>query len=150
MDEATAATPGTLVETKTASLAWHYRMAEPQLGAERAEELWRRLERRIEGEPVELLRGEKVVEVRSSGVHKGGAVARVLSASAEWTSQGTLGPSVAIAAMGDDATDEDLFRALPPNAMTISVGYRVSDARYRVARPSDARALLARVVEGRR
>ena len=33
LDQATATTPGALVEEKTASLAWHYRMAEPELGA---------------------------------------------------------------------------------------------------------------------
>ena len=39
---------GALVEEKTASLAWHYRMAEPELGATRADELWHRLEQRCE------------------------------------------------------------------------------------------------------
>ena len=41
--------PGALVEEKTASLAWHYRMAEPELGAARAEELWHRLEQTLRG-----------------------------------------------------------------------------------------------------
>jgi trehalose 6-phosphate synthase/phosphatase len=135
LDEATAATPGTLVETKTASLAWHWRMAEPELGAERAEELWRGLERALQGESVELLRGEKVIEVRPQGVDKGDVARRVLAA---WQ-----GPPPTIAAMGDDATDDDLFRALPAGATTISVGFRPSSARYRVARPRAARALLA-------
>jgi trehalose 6-phosphate synthase/phosphatase len=135
LDEATAATPGTLVESKTASLAWHWRMAEPELGAERAEQLWRGLERALQGEPVDLLRGEKVIEVRPHGVDKGEVARRVLAA---WQ-----GPAQAIAAMGDDATDDDLFRALPDGATTISVGFRPSSARYRVARPRAARALLA-------
>jgi len=138
LEQATAATPGALIEAKTASLAWHWRMAEPELGDARAEELWRRLEQRIHGEPVELLRGEKVIEVRPRGVHKGRVVERVL---------GTLdGPPPTIAAMGDDGTDEDLFRALPPGAIAISVGFRPSAARYRVARPRAARALLASIV----
>jgi trehalose 6-phosphate synthase/phosphatase len=137
LDEATAATPGALVEAKTASLAWHWRMAEPELGAERAEELWRRLERRVAGEPVDLLRGEKVIEVRPRGVHKGRVVERVLGAAEH--------PLPTIAAMGDDVTDDDLFRALPAESITISVGFRPSTARYRVARPRSARALLATV-----
>jgi trehalose 6-phosphate synthase/phosphatase len=143
LEEATHMTPGTLVENKTASLAWHYRMAEPQLGGERAEELWRRLERRIEGEPVELLRGEKVIEVRSVGVHKGAVVGRVLARI------DGAGPPPVVAAMGDDVTDEDLFRALPAGSVTISVGFRPGTASYRVARPQGARALLAGVLEGR-
>jgi trehalose 6-phosphate synthase/phosphatase len=138
LDEATAATPGTLVEAKTASIAWHWRMAEPEIGAQRAQELWRRLEQRLQGEPVELLRGEKVIEVRPRGVTKGLVVERVLAAIER--------PLPTIAAMGDDGTDDDTFRALPPEAITIRVGFRPSVGRYRVARPRGARALLANVV----
>jgi trehalose 6-phosphate synthase/phosphatase len=132
-------TPGALVEEKTVTLAWHWRMAEPELGAERADELWRRLGRTLDGAPVDLLRGEKVIEVRPRGVTKARVVERVLSA---------IGlPAPAVAAMGDDRTDEDTFGALPPEAETIAVGYRPSVARYRVATPSAARALLARILE---
>jgi trehalose 6-phosphate synthase/phosphatase len=135
LDETTAATPGTLVEAKTASLAWHWRMAEPELGAERAEALWARLERSVQGQPVQLLRGEKVIELRPRGVDKGGVSRLVL---AEWQ-----GPAPTIVALGDDATDEDLFRALPAEATTVSVGFRPSAARYRLPEPRAVRALLA-------
>jgi trehalose 6-phosphate synthase/phosphatase len=138
LDEATAVTPGALVEAKTASLAWHWRMAEPELGAARAQEVWQRLEAQLRGEPVGLLRGEKVIEVRPRDVNKGRVVERVLLA--------TPAPLPTIAAMGDDETDEDTFRALPPEAITISVGFRPSAARCRVARPRAARALLESVL----
>ncbi|HEX8789814.1 MAG TPA: bifunctional alpha,alpha-trehalose-phosphate synthase (UDP-forming)/trehalose-phosphatase, partial [Polyangiaceae bacterium] len=97
LDEATAATPGALVEEKSASLAWHWRMAEPELGAERAEALWRRLEHRTGGEPVELLRGDKVIEVRPRGVNKGSVVAQVLAEPQR--------PAPVVVAIGDDTTD---------------------------------------------
>jgi trehalose 6-phosphate synthase/phosphatase len=134
----TAATPGALVEEKTASLAWHWRMAEPELGAARADELWRRLELDVRDGPVELLRGEKVIEVRPRGVNKGRVVERILAL--------LESPLPTIVAMGDDGTDEDTFRALPPDAIAIGVGYRASVARYRVATPRAARAFLANVV----
>jgi len=139
LEQATAVTPGALIETKTASLAWHWRMAEPELGAERAQELWRRLEADLSEEPVELLRGERVIEIRPRGMHKGRVVERVLAALPR--------PLPTIAAMGDDVTDDDTFRALPPEAITISVGFRPSVARYRVARPRAARALLKSVAD---
>jgi trehalose 6-phosphate synthase/phosphatase len=138
LEEATAATPGALVEAKTASLAWHWRMAEPELGDQRAKELWRRLQEQIGDEPLELLGGEKVIEVRPRGVNKGRVVERVLA--------GADRPLPTMAAMGDDGTDDDMFRTLPPEAITISVGFRASTARYRVARPRGARGLLASVV----
>jgi hypothetical protein len=49
LDEATSATPGALVEEKTATRAWHWRMAEPELGSQQAEALWVRLERETRG-----------------------------------------------------------------------------------------------------
>ena len=137
LDAATVSTPGALVESKTAGLAWHWRMAEPELGAERAEELWSRLERLTQGEPVQLIRGEKVIEVRPAGLDKGRVAARVLAG---------MAGAPTIAAMGDDVTDNDLFRALPSDAITVSVGFRPSPAHYRVAHPRAARALLAGVV----
>jgi trehalose 6-phosphate synthase/phosphatase len=138
LDQATAATPGALVEEKTASLAWHYRMAEPELGASRAEELWHRLEKSLHDGHAELLRGEKVIEVRPTGVTKARVVERVLAVSEP--------PLPTIAAMGDDRTDEDLFNALPGDAVAIAVGYRETVARYRVATPRAARELLERIV----
>jgi len=141
LDQATAATPGALIEEKTASLAWHYRMAEPELGAARAEELWDRLgnDRDLKDAAVELLRGEKVIEVRPRGVTKARVVERVL---------GQFEPPLpTIVAMGDDRTDEDCFLALPPEAIAIGVGYRQTSARYRVATPRAARALLASVID---
>ena len=141
LDQMTQSTPGALVEEKTSSLAWHWRMAEPELGAARAEELVRRLEEQLHATPVDLLRGEKVIEVRPRYVTKARVVERLLA---------HLEPPLpTIAAMGDDRTDEDTFRALPPEAITIGVGYRPSMARYRVATPRAARALLAHVVGAR-
>jgi trehalose 6-phosphate synthase/phosphatase len=138
LDEATSATPGALVEEKTASLAWHWRMAEPELGASRADELWRRLERALADLPAELLHGEKVIEIRPRGVNKGLVVKQLLA---------RLEPPLpTIAAMGDDRTDEDLFAALPADALTIGVGFQMTGARYRVATPGAARALLAGIL----
>ncbi len=109
-------------------------MAEPELGATRADELWHRLEQALRGTPAELLRGEKVIEVRPSGVTKARVVERVLAPIEP--------PLPTIAAMGDDRTDEDLFLALPPDAVAIGVGFRSTIARYRVETPRAARALL--------
>jgi trehalose 6-phosphate synthase/phosphatase len=132
--QATTATPGALVEEKTASLAWHYRMAEPELGAARAEELAHRLEAALKGTPVELLRGDKVLEIRPAGVNKGRIIERILEHAEP--------PPPLLVAMGDDQTDEDLFLALPQDGVAVGVGFRPTVARYRVATPAAARALL--------
>ncbi len=77
---------------------------------------WHRLEQVLRGTSAELLRGEKVIEVRPGGVTKARVVERVI---AQFEA-----PLPAIAAMGDDRTDEDLFLALPPDAVAIGVGFR--------------------------
>jgi trehalose 6-phosphate synthase/phosphatase len=134
----TRSTPGSLIEEKTASIAWHYRMAEPELAAAHLEELCGALEGRIAGAGLELLRGEKVIEVRLKGTDKALVVRRVL---------GAIAPPLPLAcAMGDDATDDDMFEALPEGSITVSVGFWPSAARYRVARPGTARGLLGRLL----
>ena len=44
--------------------------------------------------------------------------------------------------VGDDATDEDLFRVLPPSAYSIRVGLTQSYARYNVADQAEVLGLV--------
>ncbi len=138
LDAVTAATPGSLLEVKTTSLAWHWRMAEPEIGAERAERLTRRLQEVTEGQPVRIVPGDRVVEICARGVGKDRVVEQLLRNGSH--------PLPMTVAMGDDVTDDDLFRALPPGGISISVGFRPSAARYRVVHPRAARALLQRLL----
>jgi trehalose 6-phosphate synthase/phosphatase len=131
-----ARTPGSLVEEKSASIAWHYRMAEPEYGATQANELRLHLTELLSNAPVEILIGDKVIEVRAHGVNKGTVVAPLLAALPE----GTLA-----VAFGDDRTDEDLFAALPQGGVAVHVGRGPTRAALRVARVADARRLLARL-----
>ena len=111
--------PGTLVERKAASVAWHYRQAEPDYGTWRARELLVALENVLGGVPAEVLPGRRVIEVRARGVNKGAYVERLLAARVRRAGQLVL-------AAGDDVTDADLFRALPAGAIAIHVGRRAA------------------------
>jgi hypothetical protein len=51
-------------------------------------------------------------------------------------------------AIGDDRTDEDLFRALPPSTATIVVGHRPSAARFRAADYREVRRILRSFIDG--
>ncbi len=132
-EEFAARTPGVDVEEKTASLAWHYRLADPEFGAWQAKELCEHLANALSNSPVEVLLGDKVIEVRMHGINKGVVAARALAEN---------GGDACVLAMGDDQTDEDMFAALPENAFTVHVGPGASRARYRLPDPSAARAVL--------
>jgi trehalose-6-phosphatase len=62
---------------------------------------------------LEAIHGEKVVEVRPRGLHKGLVAPRALAGAGE---------EKAVIALGDDRTDEDLFAALPASAISIPRG----------------------------
>jgi trehalose 6-phosphate synthase/phosphatase len=122
-------TPGALLEEKTVSLAVHFRNVEPAILGLRLAALREELRARLP-DAVEILDGTKVLELRLRGVHKGlvvDAVARDASA---------------VLAVGDDRTDEDLFAALGPDAVTIKVGAGDTHARYVVANVADVRRWL--------
>jgi trehalose 6-phosphate synthase/phosphatase len=81
-------------------------MADPEYGAAQANELKVHLTSLLSNAPVEVLSGDKVVELRPHGANKG-RVASVLL-------QGSPRGVTVAAAFGDDKTDEDLFAALSP------------------------------------
>src|SRR5918994_7680988 len=134
----TARTPGSLIEVKSVALAWHYRMADREAGARRANELRLHLTQLLSNQPVEILAGHKVIEIRPYGVHKGRIVPPL---SPECLA------STTVLAMGDDRTDEDLFAAVPPEAITVKVGPGPTYARFRVDGVPAARALLHSLVQ---
>jgi trehalose 6-phosphate synthase/phosphatase len=136
--EITQRTPGSLVEVKAAALAWHYRMADPETGARRANELRLHLNQLLSNQPVEILPGNRVIEIRPYGVHKG-RIVPPLSPERQ--------AATAIIAMGDDRTDEDLFAALPADAITVRVGPGTTRARFRLEGVTSVRQLLQMVLE---
>jgi trehalose 6-phosphate synthase/phosphatase len=127
-----ARTPGAFVEEKRAGLAWHYRAADPELGATRGRTLERELAALLADRPAGILPGAKVIEVVARGVHKGRLVASLVARA----------PGALLCAVGDDRTDEDLFAALPAGAATVHVGPGPTRAAMRLGGVPEVRALL--------
>jgi len=124
--------PGSFVEEKEFSVVWHYRGADPELGALRAKELMDELVEYTANMDVQVLQGSKVIEVRNAGVNKGVAAMHFLTAR----------DHDFIMAIGDDWTDEELFKALPPRSYTIRVGVVSSYALYNLRDYMEVRRLL--------
>ncbi|WP_437878491.1 bifunctional alpha,alpha-trehalose-phosphate synthase (UDP-forming)/trehalose-phosphatase [Sorangium sp. So ce513] len=134
LEDFTRRTPGSFIEEKTVTLAWHYRTVEPELAGEHVRALRARLAERVAASDLELLGGSKVLEIRPRGVHKGRVVPLILDDVSE---------RAEVIAIGDDRTDEDIFAALPPSACTIHVGGNdQSLAAYRLPNPRAVRSLL--------
>jgi trehalose 6-phosphate synthase/phosphatase len=137
LEQFAGATPGAWVERKTASLGWHYRVVEPEFGARQAHELRMLLDDALSNQPLEVLEGHKIIEVRLRGVSKAIVGQRLVQAGV---------PPSSIVAFGDDRTDEELFGALPPDSITIAVGRRLAGARFTVEDHQAVRAVLTKLV----
>lgn len=129
--------PGAFVEEKEFSVVWHYRKADPEFGEMRAKELADDLIHFAANIDVQVLKGSKVLEVRNAGVNKG-------FAGLHWVSKGGFD---FIMAVGDDWTDEDLFKVLPESAYTIRVGMTGSYARFNLRNYRDVRKLIEELIK---
>lgn len=127
--------PGSFIEEKDNSIVWHYRNSDPELSKYRTQELYENLQMLIQKRKVELLRGNKVLEVKSSLVSKGNAAMKFLND----------GNYHFVMALGDDETDEEMFRTLPDTAYSIKVGVSSSFARFNLIKISEVINLLKRI-----
>ncbi|MBL8923648.1 MAG: bifunctional alpha,alpha-trehalose-phosphate synthase (UDP-forming)/trehalose-phosphatase [Myxococcaceae bacterium] len=134
LEDFAARTPGSLVEQKRSGLAFHYRMADREYGPRQANELKLHLASVFSNAPVEVLAGDQVVELRPHGAHKGQVVTRLRE---------HVPADALFAAFGDDRTDEDLFKALPPGSVAVRVGGGSSVAPIRLSSVREVRAMLA-------
>ncbi len=124
--------PGVFIEEKEFSIAWHYRNSDPEQGDSLAKELFDNLVNLTANINVQILQGKKVLEVRNAGINKGTIVPY-------WVARDNFD---FIMAVGDDLTDEDLFRALPEAAYSIRVGITQSFAKYNLHNYREARDLI--------
>lgn len=129
--------PGSFIEEKEFSLAWHYRNVETESGIALSHELMTVLTHISANLEIGVLKGSKVIEIKNVGINKGRAGLRFLS---KHNFQFIL-------AIGDDFTDEALFRILPKNAYSIRVGITSSLARFNLANHQDVITLLTELSE---
>ena len=128
-------TPGTFIETKNYSLAWHYRKADPELAKIRTIELNTVLTSMVANNGLSILKGNKVIEIKSSNVNKGRVVSRLLMEN----------NYDFVSIFGDDWTDEYMFEEAPESAYTIKVGYTKTKAKYQIKDTDKVRELLQKL-----
>ncbi|MEM9165566.1 MAG: trehalose-phosphatase [Planctomycetota bacterium] len=125
---------GLAIETKPASVAFHYRNASEQAAAEALERLnagaatW---------DGVHVKRGKMVVELGVVNTNKGEALETLRK-------RCNAGTAFFI---GDDVTDEDAFERLHGPDVGVKVGPGATAASFRVGTTDDVARLLARLTE---
>lgn len=131
---------GSFIEEKTNTLAWHYRNTQVDLGFARSRELINNLSQLIQNTPLQVIDGNKVVEIRMAGFDKGTITLRILSEAQ---------PDFVLC-IGDDTTDEDMFKVLEDSAYnvktyTIKIGNRGTAAKYTLPSQQHVMPLLTRL-----
>lgn len=130
-------TPHSRLEIKETALAWHYREADAWLASLRMQQLTNALIPICLKQRLQIMQGDKVVEIKSAQCTKGTEVGRLLLSSRYDF----------ILAVGDDTTDEDMFRALPPSAVTVRVGSVSEWARYNLVSQAETLPFLKYLIE---
>ncbi|HLV24353.1 MAG TPA: bifunctional alpha,alpha-trehalose-phosphate synthase (UDP-forming)/trehalose-phosphatase [Moheibacter sp.] len=128
-------TPGSFLEEKEYSLVWHYRKVAPGLSEMRSNELANVLRGLLANSNIAVMQGNKVLEVKSGSINKGNAANSFLTK-----------PYDFIFAIGDDWTDEYMFRQIPEHAITVKVGTSETFAKYFVENQNSVNDLLLNFV----
>lgn len=117
-------TPGSNIERKKVALTWHYRRSDPELGKYQADTCLKEIQAGVMKEyDVEVMEGKANIEVRPRFVNKGEIVKRlVLNGHGNkqdphliQLDQESITPDQLpdfMLCLGDDKTDEDMFRSL--------------------------------------
>lgn len=130
-------TPRSMIEEKETTLVWHYRNVDGWLATFREQQLIHALIEPCSRLGLQIMRGNKIVEIKSPMHTKGSEAKRLVK----------LDDYDFILAMGDDTTDEDMFRALPDTAYTIKIGEMSLLARYNLKSQSKSLPFLRKLIE---
>ena len=113
--------PGSFIEDKIYSLAWHYRAVQLTIDDQLFIETNKKLSAINVSNSFKVLQGNKVLEIKSSNMNKGLATMKLLSSDS----------FDFVMAIGDDNTDEDMFEVLHKTShVTIKVGLDKSKAQF--------------------
>lgn len=130
-------TPRSHLEQKDAALVWHYRNVDVWLAELRAQQLINALIGPCTRLNLQIVPGNKIVEIKPPDYNKGSEVIRRLE-------KDTYDFVLAI---GDDTTDEDMFRALPTDGISIKVGSFSPAAKYRIPLQSSVIPFLSKLIQ---
>jgi len=125
------------MEIKDTILLCHYRNVDGWLALLREQQLLIALFASCTSQNLQIMRGNKVVEIKLPDLTKGSDVLRILNNN----------NFDFILVMGDDTTDVNTFRELPGDAYTIKIGTISEIARWNLRSETSALPFLKRLDE---
>jgi trehalose 6-phosphate synthase/phosphatase len=128
--------PGSFIEEKTHSVAFHYRKCEPEMVSTKMSEIKDALFSIKGNYPIEIQEGHMVLEIKDQRVNKGNAT-YLFTNHKDYDF---------MLAAGDDVTDEDMFKVLK-DAVTIKIGYGYTQANHRLQTVKEFRELLEDIIQ---
>lgn len=136
MEHTVKRTPRSKIEIKDTALVWHYRNVDAWLADLRVTQLINALINPCSRQNLQIMKGNKIVEVKYNDITKGSEAVRLVNKD----------NYDFIMAIGDDTTDEDMFLALPENAITIKVGRNSNVSKYNIPTQSQTLNFLNKLV----
>ncbi len=136
LDKYAKLTPNAFVEEKEFALVWHYRAAPPYHAQKNIVILRQALGPSLEKYGLNMHNGQKILEIKPTELRKGSIVTRFLKKSHDF-----------ILVIGDDYTDEDMFRAIPRSSYSIKVGKGKTAAHYRTKDVKSVHEVLKKMVD---
>lgn len=127
---------GSFIEEKKNTLAWHYRNTDPDLGFVRSRELRNSLLQLTTNTALQVIDGNRVIEIRLIGIDKGATSLKLFN---HFTPDFSM-------CLGDDATDEDMFRIMREKGYTIKIGGGTTAAQYTLWSQPEVLRLLQKFV----
>ncbi len=124
-------TPGAFIEQKEWCIAWHYRGASPFYAQKNLVSIRRLLKPIATKYGLHIREGHKVLEVMPGDVSKGAIIREWLIHNHDF-----------VLCIGDDQTDEVMFREVPPGSYSVKVGPGRTAAAYRLPSVSSVHKLL--------
>ncbi len=124
--------PMSFIEHKNASLTWHYRGGPEGFSEFQARKLSEELEVCLANQPCSIISGVKVIEARAVECNKGDFL--------RWLSKNT--EDLRNICLGDDRTDEDMFKAARKKGWSFKVGSGCTQANLRLASQTDVLSFL--------
>lgn len=115
--------PLSFVEKKEAAVVWHYRSSPPDFAEFQAKKLDDELQAGLANEPVVMEVGKKIIEAKAIECNKGNFL--------RWLMQSSPSSAFYIC-IGDDKTDEEMFKVIDGHNCSIKIGTGFTHAQYRI------------------